>query len=220
MKFKFIFKIFLLLFFELKLRVAFSIKEHLNNTYNYRNELCSYNGIPTYNHKTNEVTCECKEKYTNEPKEEKRKYINGHLVQCSYEKKSRLTVLFYALCIPFGTEFLYLQRYKVFAIVFCLSIGFISLNSYVFFLNYKINMRSKETKIQNKINNLYHKEENQNLNKNNKCIKILNIIAKITAYTHILYMFFDILAHGLGYITDVNHVETENDLGYLFNFAD
>ena len=217
---KFFFKIFLYLIIQLKRIKGFWTREFLNNPYNYRNELCSYNGIPKYNSTTNEVICLCNSKYVNEPEVKKRKYINGHLVQCSYEKKSRFNVLFLALCIPLGTEYLYLRRFIVFSIIFILSLIVLSLNIYVFYLNYQINMKSKETKIQIKINNLLHKEIKPELNENNKCIKRLYIIAKITAFNHILFIFLDVLAHGLGYITDVNHVPTENDLQYLFMFAD
>ena len=79
-------------------------------------------------------------------------------------------------------------------------------------------MKSKETAIQNKMNKMLNKKENNiiNINKDNVCIKRLNIIAKIIAFNHILYMILDIFGHALGYITDYYHIETENDFGYIF----
>ena len=213
---KFIINLFLLL--QLKLIKNFFIDDYLNNTYNYRNELCSYNGKPTYNKTTNEVTCECDIQYVDEPDKKKQKYINGHLIKCSYKRKSRFLVVFLALCIPLGFEFLYLERYIIFSIIFILSIIVIGINSVVFFLNYQINMKSKETAIQNKMNKMLNKKENNiiNINKDNVCIKRLNIIAKIIAINHILYMILDLFGHGLGYITDYYHIKTENDFGYIF----
>ena len=210
----FIINIFIL--YNLKLIKGFSIDEYLNNTYNYRKELCSYNGNPIFNVTTNEVTCECDPKFTDEPNKKRMKYINGHLIHCSYRRKSRIMVVFISLCFPLGFEYLYLERYIVFTIVFSLSLLVISLNSIVFIINYQVNMKSKNTIIQNKMNKLINKKENEVIIKDNKCIKRLYIIAKITAVNHILYMILDILAHALGYITDYYHIETENDFGYLF----
>ena len=109
-----------------------------------------------------------------------------------------------ALCIPIGIEFIYLKRYLAFSIIFIISIVVTGLNSVVFLLNYQINMKSKETAIQNKMNKMTNKKENKviNFNKDNLCIKRLNIIAKIIAINHILYMIVDIIGHSLGYITD------------------
>ena len=134
----------------------------------------------------------------------KQKYINDHLIKCSYKRKSRFFVIFLALCIPIGLEFLYLERYIAFSIIFIISIVVIGLNSIVFLLNYQINMKSKETAIQNKMNKMTNKKENKviNINKDNLCVKRFNIIAKIIAINHILYMIVDIIGHSLGYITD------------------
>ena len=145
---------YIVLFLIFKKIKSFSINNILDNAYNYRNEICSYNGIPTYNSNTNEVLCECNEKYANEPRKNKVKYINGHLIQCSYERKSRVMVIFLALCIPFGFDFLYLERYIIFSIVFTIiTIMFVS-NIIIFILNYKININNKETKIQKKFNKM------------------------------------------------------------------
>lgn len=196
---------------------SFNASEILGNPYNYRHILCSGNGEPNYNPTSNEIYCFCKEGYTNEPRNKKKKYLMGHLVQCSYRKKSRFTALFYALCLPFGFDFLYLGRYNIFLIIFFLSIITISLNIAMFIINYKTNMQKKENKIQNKMNkikNLGNKEKSEN--KKDKIIKILNIIATIGLINQVLYMIIDVILHLTGIIDDSNGVKTENDLNYLF----
>ena len=213
-------KSYFFLLFIFTLSKGFSIDEFLNNTYNYRYELCSHNGIAIYNETTNTVSCDCGKKYTNEPSKEKYKYINNHLIQCSYERKSRFMVVFIALCLPFGTEYLYLRRYKVFTIIFILSIGVLTLNIIVFILNYEIDMKSKETKIQSRINKLAKKEKNLIITKDNKCIKRLTVLSKILAINHLLYIILDVIGHAGGFITDYYHVETENDFGYMFSKPD
>ena len=212
--------IYIVLFLIFKKIIPFSINNLLDNPYNYRNELCSYNGISTYNSSTNEVTCECDEKYTNEPRKNKLKYINGHLIQCSYERKSRVVVIFLALCIPFGFDFLYLERYIIFSIVFTvITIMFVS-NIAIFILNYKINIKKTDTKIQRRFNKMSNRDQNENINEDNKCIKCLGSIAKLLAMNHLIYMTIDLTLHLIGKIPDVNKVQTENDFIYLFPYHD
>ena len=214
---KFYFWIYLFTFINEK-NESFSGKSLLENTYNYRNELCSYNGIPTYDTKTNEVTCECKEKYVNEPRKDKYKYINGHFIQCSYEKKSRFTAIFLSLCLPFGFDFLYIGRIKFFIIFFVLSILMVTTHCIMFIINYKINLGLKETEIQNRLNLISNKNKNPIIIKNNKCIKIINIISKIILIIYLIFVIMDLFLHITGKITDVNLVETENDFFYIFSF--
>ena len=54
---------------------SYDAKEILSNPDNYKNILCSGNGEPFYNRSNNEVTCTCKEGYTNEPSEENKETI-------------------------------------------------------------------------------------------------------------------------------------------------
>ena len=128
--------IYIVLFLVYKRIKPFSINNILDNAYIYRNEICSYNGIPIYNSSTNEVVCECNEKYANEQRKNKLKYINGHLIQCSYERKSRVVAIFLALCIPFGFDFLYLERYIIFSIVFTVIIIML-VSNIIIFIYYK-----------------------------------------------------------------------------------
>jgi len=212
--------IYIVLFLIFEKIKAFSINNILDNAYNYRNELCSYNGVPTYNSSTNEVTCECKEKYANEPRKNKLKYINGHLIQCSYERKSRVMAIFLALCIPFGFDFLYLERYIIFSIVFTvITIMFMS-NIAIFILTYKINIKKKETIIQKKYNKMTNRDKDDYINEDNKCIKCLGLVAKLLAMNHLIYMTIDLTLHLIGKIPDVNDVQTENDFKYLFSYHD
>ena len=211
---------FFLIIELLKQLKCFFIEEYLNNPYNYRNELCSYNGISLFNHTTNEVTCICNPKYTDEPDETKRKYINGHFIKCSYKRRSRFMVVFLALCFPIGIDFLYLGRYSTFIMIFILTILLLTLNIFIFYLNYQINMKGRETIIQNKINKLTKKKINPANNNDNKCIRRLNVIVNILTFCNISYILLDILGHSTGYIRDNMNIKTENDLLYMFQFPD
>lgn len=198
---------------------SYNAKEILDNPSNYKYILCSGNGEPSYNHIKNEVTCACKEGYTNEPSEEKKIRLNGHLIQCSYKRKSRFTTLFYSLCLPFGFDFLYLERYKIFALIFCFIVSVITLNIVMFILNYKMNLKNKENKFKYKMKKLRNFDDNRkerSEEKKYKIIKILNVIASIGLLLHLSYMIIVIIMHIVGYIEDYYGVKTENDLNYLF----
>ena len=196
----------------------FSAAEVLGDPNNYKYQLCSGNGVPTYDPKANEIICKCNEGYTNEPDESKKEYINGHIIQCSYRQKSRFKTLFYALCLPFGLDYLYLGRYRIFAAVLCIFTATIALNITMFVINYKENMKNKENQMQNKSNKLRNDNRNKekNENKRQKIIKILNIVANIGLIIHVLYMIITIILILTGAIDDYYGVKTENDLTYLF----
>jgi len=212
---------FIILLFEFKINILFSPRDYLDTTYLYRNEICSYNGKPYYNSTSNEVTCECNEKFTNEPRKDKIKYINGHMVQCSYERKSRFFVIFLALCIPFGFDFLYLRRYFFFILILINFIAVFILNIIVFILNHKMNLKSRETTIQSRLKKfINNKEKEKKIKLDHKTINLLNIICKILTFFYFCYMLVGITLHFIGKIHDDNKVETENDLGYIFSFPD
>ena len=212
----------ILIFLSLQSRKVklLSVEEILENVNFYSKELCSNNGIPKYNKASNEVTCECGEKYANEPRKNKKKYINGHFVQCSYERKSRFYAIFLSLCIPFGFDFLYLERYIIFSIIFILSSSILILNIVAFIINYNINFKTKETKIKNRVIKIVNKKKIITVNDDNENIKILNLISKVLLINHLIYMTIDVVFHLIGKITDGNKVETENDLGYIFSLPD
>jgi len=131
------FKIFyIFIFIEIKLTIQKIDYFEYANT--YQNELCSYNGVPTYDSKTNQVLCECDEKHVNEPRVTHRKYINGHLVQCSYEKKKRFYAFFLAAIFPIGLDFVYLGHTYLFLLSLALFIIVIACNIIQLILDYKI----------------------------------------------------------------------------------
>ena len=210
------------LFFRIKIIYNFSYNELFNNVNLYSNELCAYNGIPRINSTTNEIICECKEKYTNEPRKDKIKYINGHMIQCSYKRKSRFFALFLASCIPFGFDFLYLKRYIIFSVSFTMTIITLSLNILLFIINYNMNLKTKETKIQIRLNKMIKKVKDNKIenDESNKNIKILIFICKFLSINHIFYIIIVVIFHLCGKITDGNHVYTENDLRYFFTSPD
>ena len=210
--------IFILFSLKLKKYLLFSTKEFIKNPMIYSNELCSYHGIPYYNSTSNEVTCKCREKYTDEPRKDKIKYINGHIIHCSYERKSRFYTIFLCVCIPIGLDFLYLKRYIPFFASLCISLSVFTSNIIVFYINYKINLKSKETMFQNKLNKLTNNVKNikQTEDKYNKCRKIFGIINKFFLFNHVIYMTIVLLLHYFGAVSDSEGLNTENDLGYLF----
>ena len=212
----------ILIFLSLQSRKVklLSVEEILENVNFYSKELCSNNGIPKYNKASNEVTCECGEKYANEPRKNKKKYINGHFVQCSYERKSRFYTIFLSVCFPFGFDFLYLERYIIFSIVFSISIFIVVLYIITFIANYNIGLKTKETKIQNKLNKMINNKKAPKNNEENKSNKRLNLACTILLINHFIYMSIDLSLHLAGIITDGNKVETENDFMYLFSLPD
>ena len=215
-------KYFVLIFFFVKLRkiLSFSVNEFLINTKLYSNELCSHNGIPYYNSSSNEVICKCREKYADEPRKDKIKYINGHIIHCSYERKSRFFTVFLSLCFPFGIDFIYLGRYTVFIFVLFITSTCLISGIVLLFLNYRVNLKSKDTIIQNKLNKMINKIKNTKINKDEECRKYIKPFFIILLIFHSLYMTIVIILHINGVITDAEEVETENDLGYIFSTPD
>ena len=207
----------LLIFLFIPSSSTFSAIEILNNPFKFQNILCSGNGGVNALPMAKNISCTCYEGYVNEPDKKKEIYLNGKfLVQCTYKKKSRFTTLFYSLCLPFGIDFIYLGRWRVFCVVFCLIILTISLNIIMFYINYKMKVKNKEDKINNK-NKLKRNDKNdKNENRKLRLIKILNILAYIGLIIHLIYIIVVVILHILGKITDYYGVETENDLNYLF----
>jgi hypothetical protein len=204
------FKVFyIFIFIEIKLTIEKIDYFEYANT--YQNELCSYNGIPSYDSKTNQVICECDEKHVNEPRVSERRYINGHLVQCSYEKKKRFYAFFLAAIFPIGLDFVYLGHVHLFLLSLALFIIVIACNIIQLILDYKQNSQMEE-KANQQNSKVKHKFMIRNTEINFKRINIfgINII-------FIIYYVSHIIIQGFGYIKDSNSIETENDMGYLFS---
>ena len=173
----------------------------------YQNELCSYNGIPTYDPKTNQVLCECDEKHVNEPRIEFRTYINGHLVQCSYEKKRRFFAFFLAAIFPIGLDFLYLGHIYLFLLSLLLFLTVLVVNIIQIILSYKNYNKKDES-----INRGKYKI---NIRNTTTILKRINMFGINIIF--LIYYLSHIIIQGLGFIKDSNNIETENDMVYLFS---
>ena len=213
---KSIYFLFIIFFFKLRKILSFSVNEIFRNPQLYSNELCSYNGIPYYNSTTNEVTCKCHEKYADEPRKDKIKYINGHIIHCSYERKSRFFTIFLSLCFPIGIDFLYLERYSAFFLVLFITLLILASGIFLLYLNYKVNLNSKDTIIQNKFNKMINKKNNTKINEGNKIRKLVFYCFTFLLINHFIYIIIVVTLHVIGVITDAEKVKTENDLGYIF----
>ena len=99
--------------------IAFSQNlQNLNHPNYFKDEICSFHGVPIENN--NKINCICFEGYEN-IKNEKRK-INDNIIQCNHEKKKRSITLFFSIFIPIGFDYLYLEKYYAFIIIFILSL--------------------------------------------------------------------------------------------------
>ena len=199
------------IFIFIKIKLTIEKIDYFEYANTYQNELCSYNGIPTYDSKTNQVICDCDEKHVNEPRVTHRKYINGHLVQCSYEKKKRFYAFFLAAIFPIGLDFIYLGHVYFFLLSLALFIIVIACNIIQLILDYRQNSQMEE-KANQQDSKVKHKFMIRNTEINCKRINIfgINII-------FIIYYASHIIIQALGYIKDSNNIETENDMGYLFS---
>ena len=204
------FKVFYIFVF-IKIKLTIEKIDYFEYANTYQNELCSYNGIPTYDSKTNQVICDCDEKHVNEPRVTYRKYIKGHLVQCSYEKKKRFYAFFLAAIFPIGLDFVYLGHVYLFLLSLALFIIVIACNIIQLILDYRQNSQMEE-KANQQDSKVKHKFMIRNTEINFKRINIfgINII-------FIIYYASHIIIQALGYIKDSNNIETENDMGYLFS---
>ena len=213
--------IIIYLIYRIKKIKTFSAKEVFDDELLYLNEICSNNGEPKYDEETKNITCICEDKYATEPREKYRIYINGYLVQCSYERKSRFKAFFFAAVFPLGLDYLYLEHYFYFFLIFILCIVVICFNIISLILNYKIMKKNEEIKRQIKLKRNNNKFEISNITEiNEKSVKIFNIINKILTFLLIFYWIYNIFVQGFGVVMDKNYVELENDMGYLFEWPD
>ena len=206
-----------------------------------RNEICSYNGIPNYvkfENGTEQVTCECDSSYHNDP--DKKEYIRGQIVQCSYIKKQKIVVFFLALAVPFGFDYLYLGYY-IYFIIFCVFGIFCIVNHVIWFCNFnkfqeesdeykkelydksytKRDMRDnskKKKKISKEGSKISEfKKENKSSNKISQMYRSLSWI--------LIILFFmgwigNAIYRGLANYTDNRGIEVDNDLKFLFGIDD
>ena len=210
-------KLFIFLIFELELIELSAADEFLNDINLYINEICSHNGVPNVDKKTNKVICTCEEKYANEPREQYKKYINGQFVQCSYRRKRRFFAFFLAGICPCGMDYFYLGHYWLFFIIIIYCLIILTFNIIAFILNYKINKKNEEIKRQNKLKKVNKKFNIQNIAEiNDRCVNLFTKATRVLTYILLIFWFYNFIIEGLGYNKDFYWIETENDMGYIF----
>ena len=213
-----------ILFTKTKQEPGIIDKDYIENPILYRNILCSYNGSPKVV-SNDTVECTCYSSYTDEPREDYKKYIGNQMVHCSYKKKKRFTTFFLAGLMPLGLDYLYLEHYGYFFIVFLSFLLYIISQIVCFILSYKVKEMYEESK--NKYTdksdtfgrNLGFKS-NKKMDKKEKlqkCLDIYGVINKIVGILFIIYWLVDTSLQARGIIKDRYGVETENDMNILFS---
>ena len=220
--------IFLFIFFFIKLNQYQIIIDiaYVENPLLYKNEICSYNGEPKVN-SDESVECTCYSSFVDEPRENHKKYIGNQLIHCSYQRKKRFTTFFYASILPIGLDYLYLEQYFYFVIIFAAFLIIIINQIVYFFLSYKLKEMYDEAKYKynekidsfNRNNSMAYKSKKKRDKKEQlkKCLEVYKIINRILLIILIIYWIMDIITQSLGLIKDRNKVETENDMNILFS---
>ena len=220
--------IFLLISFMTKANQDIIVinRAYVENPVLYKNEICSYNGDPKVN-SDESIECICYSSFVDEPREDHKKYIGNQLIHCSYQRKKRFTAFFYASILPMGLDYLYLERYYYFALIFFSFLFMIVSQIVCFYLSYKLKEIIEESKYK-------YNERSDNFNRSNsmaynsrkkkdkkeqlkKCLDVYNIINKILFFIIFAYWILDMVVQSLGVIKDKNGVETENDMNSLFS---
>jgi len=147
------------------------------------------------------------------------------MVHCSYKKKKRFTTFFLAGLMPLGLDYLYLEHYGYFFIVFLSFLLYIISQIVCFILSYKVKEMYEESKIKYtdksdtfgrnlgfKSNKKMDKKE-----KLQKCLDIYGVINKIVGILFIIYWLVDTSLQARGIIKNRYGVETENDMNILFS---
>lgn len=179
--------------------IAFSQNlQNLNHQSYFKDEICSFHGVPIENN--NKINCICFEGYEN-IKNEKRK-INDNIIQCNHEKKKRSITLFFSIFIPIGFDYLYLEKYYAFIIIFILSL-FIIFGVFYHLIHFELEKnQDKDDKFSLK----------KDFNYNKKYRNFFFILGAIYFFVYIINIFFI----AFGFIKDGYNVETLNDFLYLF----
>jgi len=215
----------LILFTKIKQEQIIIDKSFIQSPVLYKNEICSYNGSP--NLVSNDtIECTCYSSFTNEPRVNYRKFVGNQMVQCSYKRKKRFTTFFLAGIIPMGFDYLYLELYGYFFIVF-LSFLLMVISQIVYFiLSYKLQEIYEDSKYKyseksyssyrNNIGFNSHKKMD-NKEKLKKCLEVYKVINKIVGILFIIYWIVDTVLQARGMVKDRYDVETENDMDSLFS---
>ena len=199
-------------------------KDYIENPILYKNIICSYNGSPKVV-SNDTIECTCYSSYTDEPREDHKKYIGNQMVHCSYKKKKRFTTFFLAGICPIGFDYFYLELYGYFFLVFVSFLLYLISQIVCFILSYKVKKMYEDSK--NK-----YTDKSDNFGKNNigfsnkkmdkkeklkKCLEIHGLINKIVGILFIFFWIADIVLQARGIIKDRYGVETENDMDILFS---
>ena len=200
-------------------------KDYIENPILYKNIICSYNGSPKVV-SNDTVECTCYSSYTDEPREDYKKYIGNQMVHCSYKKKKRFTTFFLAGLMPMGLDYLYLEYYGYFFLVFLSFLLYIISQIVCFILSYKVKEIYEESKNKytDKSDDTFGRnlgfKSNKKMDKKEKlkkCLDIYGVINKIVGILFIIYWLVDTSLQARGIIKDRYGVETENDMNILFS---
>ena len=200
-------------------------KDYIENPILYKNIICSYNGSPKVV-SNDTVECTCYSSYTDEPREDYKKYIGNQMVHCSYKKKKRFTAFFLAGLMPMGLDYLYLEYYGYFFLVFLSFLLYIISQIVCFILSYKVKEIYEESKNKytDKSDDTFGRnlgfKSNKKMDKKEKlkkCLDIYGVINKIVGILFIIYWLVDTSLQARGIIKDRYGVETENDMNILFS---
>lgn len=183
----------------LSLTYCYTIEE-LQHPLLFKYEICSYNGEPYEYIDDNNATiiyCLCRKEFSNLTSLNHQ--INGVNIQCSYERKRRFIVMFWAIFLPIGVDYLYLEKYGMFIILFLLSTFMIAGNCIVF---------AKGELARNK-------DKDDEFNKKRNWIVIFFYVFFIICL--IIYVI-NIILHVTGVTKDNNGIETNDDLVEIFSY--
>jgi hypothetical protein len=151
-------------------------------------EICSYNGVVnTKLSNETSIVCECNAEYAND--ERSLSEINGVKVQCSYFRKRKFITVFFSIFLPFGVEYLYLEHYLYFSIIFIMCCTAIIGNCIRFTVS-----SGQEKYFKNKLN---------------LCFFILLVIMIIFSIINVILMFIG--------VKDGNNIDVLDDLHLLVN---
>ena len=214
----------LILFIKIKQEQIIIDKSFVQSPVLFKNEICSYNGSPLVSNDT--IQCTCYSSFANEPRENYRKFVGNQMVQCSYKRKKRFTTFFLAGLIPMGFDYLYLELYWYFFIVFISFLLMVISQIVCFILSYKLKEMYEDSKYKysdksdsSSRNNMRfnsHKKMD-NKEKLKKCLEIYKVINKIVGILFIIYWIVDTVLQARGMVKDRFGVETENDMDSLFS---
>lgn len=164
----------------------------------FKNEICSYNGIPeiSKDSKATSISCTCHKGY--KTIDELDRKILSNKIYCSYQEKSRLIAFFLSITLPFGFDYLYLGRIGVFIVILLFSLVVVVGNGYIF---------AQAERKKNLENEIEIKPTRS----------LWQIGFTILALIWLVFTIINVTLMGNGVITDTNGIATADDLRNLMN---